>query len=74
MSNTQNSNSDREFEEDLLPEYNFDYSKARSNRFATSSDKTITVKLDPDVARIFQTSDEINRVLRTIISVIPKEE
>ena len=74
MSNTQNFNSDREFEEDLLPEYNFDYSKARSNRFATSSDKTITVKLEPDVAKVFQTSDEVNRVLRTIISVIPKEE
>ncbi len=55
MSNTQNFNSDREFEEDLLPEYNFDYSKARSNRFATSSDKTITVKLEPDVAKVFQT-------------------
>ena len=67
MSNTQNFNSDREFEEDLLPEYNFDYSKARSNRFATSSDKTITVKLEPDVAKVFQTSDEVNRVLRTAI-------
>ena len=54
-STTPNFNSDREFEEDLLPEYNFDYSKARSNRFATSSDKTITVKLEPDVAKVFQT-------------------
>ena len=74
MSNTQNSNSDRESKEDLLPEYNFDYSKARPNRFAASSDKTITVKLEPDVARVFQTSDEVNRVLRAIISVIPKQE
>ena len=74
MSNTQNSNSDREFQEDLLPEYNFDYSKARPNRFATSSDRTITVKLEPDVARFFQSSDEVNRVLRAIISVIPKEK
>ena len=73
MNNTQNSNSDR-FEGDLLPEYNFDYSKARPNRFAASSDKTITVKLEPDVAKVFQTSDEVNRVLRAIISVIPKEK
>ena len=73
MSNTQNSNSDREFQEDLLPEYNFDYSKARPNRFATSGDRTITVKLEPDVARVFQTSDEVNRVLRAIISVIPRK-
>ena len=54
MNNTQNFNSDR-FEEDLLPKYNFDYSKARPNRFATFSDKTITVKLEPDVARVFPT-------------------
>ena len=74
MSNTQNFYSDRESKEDLLPEYNFDYSKARPNRFAASSDKTITVKLEPDVARVFQTSDEVNRVLRAIISVIPKKE
>ena len=74
MSNTQNFNSDRESKEDLLPEYNFDYSKARPNRFAASSDKIITVKLEPDVARVFQTSDEVNRVLRAIISVIPKEK
>ena len=74
MSNTQNFYSDRESKEDLLPEYNFDYSKARPNRFAASSNKTITVKLESDVARVFQTSDEVNRVLRAIISVIPKKE
>ena len=74
MSNTQNYNGDRESKEDLLPEYNFDYSKARPNRFAASSDRTITVKLEPDVARVFQTSNEVNRVLRAIISVIPKKE
>ena len=44
MNNTQNFNSDRESTEDLLSEYNFDYSKARPNRFATSSDRIITVK------------------------------
>ena len=70
MNNTQNFNSDRESVEDLLPEYNFDYSKARPNRFATSSDKAITVKLEPDVARVFQTFNEINKVWRAIISVI----
>ena len=74
MSNTQNFNGNREFEEDLLLEYNFVYSKARPNRFAASSNKTITVKLESDVARVFQTSDEVNRVLRAIISVIPKKE
>ncbi|MBE9044727.1 hypothetical protein IQ255_09955 [Pleurocapsales cyanobacterium LEGE 10410] len=74
ISNTQNFNSGREFEEDLLPEYNFDYSKPHSNRFATSNDKNITVKLEPDVAKVFQTSDEVNKALRAIISVIPEKK
>ena len=34
--------------DDLLPEYNFDYTKARPNRFATTSENKITVILDPD--------------------------
>jgi hypothetical protein len=33
---------------DLLPEYNFDYTKARPNRFSTTSENKITVILDPD--------------------------
>ena len=34
--------------DDLLPEYNFDYTKARPNRFSTTSENKITVILDPD--------------------------
>jgi uncharacterized DUF497 family protein len=34
--------------DDLLPEYNFDYTKARPNRFATTSENKITVIIDPD--------------------------
>jgi hypothetical protein len=56
----------------MLPEYNFDCSKARSNRFATFTDKNITVKLEPDVAKIFKTSEDVNKALRAIISAIPK--
>ena len=33
MNNMQDFNNDRHLEEDLLPEYNFDYSQARPNRF-----------------------------------------
>jgi hypothetical protein len=35
----------------LLPEYHFDYSKAKPNRFATQQ-LTVTVTLDADVAKI----------------------
>jgi hypothetical protein len=71
MNKKQDFNNDREIEEDLLPEYNFDYSKARLNRFADFMDKTITIKLEPDVAKIFKTSEDVNKVLRAIISALP---
>ena len=59
--------------DELLPEYEFDYQKARPNRFATrESDREITVVLEADVAKIFKTSDDVNKALRAIISAIPK--
>ncbi|WP_238360684.1 hypothetical protein [Iningainema tapete] len=50
MKNTQASDSYNNGEDDLLPEYNFDYRKARPNYFATQKDKpSVIVTLDPDV-------------------------
>ena len=72
MSNTQNFDSNEELEDDLLPEYNFDYSKAKPNRFATVKNENFIVKLDPDVAEVFRTSSEVNKALRAIISALPK--
>ena len=48
--------------EELLPEYRFDYRKARPNRFAAR-----TVILDQDVAEFFTTSESVNRALRALI-------
>lgn len=59
--------------DDLLPEYNFDYTKARPNRFTATSEKRITVILDPDVAKVFQTSEAVNRALRCLLSAIPEK-
>jgi hypothetical protein len=56
--------------EDLLPEYNFDYSKAKPNR---SAKKTINVTLDEDVAKIFTNSESVNKALRAILTVLPKQ-
>jgi len=58
--------------DDLLPEYNFDYSKAKSNRFIKQKQQ-INVTLDEDVARIFTTSDSVNQALRAILSALPKQ-
>ncbi len=47
--------------DDLLPEYKFDYSKARPNRFAGRVRKEdVTVALDPDVSEVFTTSESAN--------------
>ena len=54
--------------EDLLSEYNFDYSKAKPNRFAH---KVINVTLDEDIAEVFTTSEAVNKALRAILTALP---
>ena len=57
--------------DDLLPEYNFDYSQARPNRFAEEMGKDrVVVVLDPDVAEVFKTPEAVNRVLRALITTM----
>lgn len=56
--------------EDLLPEYDFDYSKAKPNRFAQ---KVINVTLDEDVAKVFTDSESVNKALRAILAALPKQ-
>jgi len=59
--------------DDLKKEYRFDYAKAQPNRFAAaSSDSTVAVVLDPDVAAVFKSSEAVNSFLRSIISAMPK--
>jgi hypothetical protein len=59
--------------EDLRPEYDFDYTKAKPNRFAGQmADRTVVV-LDPDVAEVFTTPDSVNDALRALISAMPKD-
>lgn len=57
-------------QDDLMPEYRFDYRKARPNRFADPQ-KRIAVVLDEDVARIFTTSETVNTLLRALIETMP---
>jgi hypothetical protein len=57
---------------DVRPEYRFDYTKARPNRFAARMGAgTIAVVLDPDVASVFQSSESVNAVLRSVIAAVP---
>jgi hypothetical protein len=57
---------------DLRAEYAFDYGKARPNRFATRmSGNVVAIVLDPDVARVFNSSQLVNELLRSVISAMP---
>jgi len=59
--------------DDMHPEYDFDYSKAKSNRFAgrIASDQTV-VLLDPEVSKFFTDSESVNAALRALITALPK--
>lgn len=61
--------------DDLLPEYRFDYTRARPNRFATQMQvEGLVVVLDPDVAAVFRTPEAVNAVLRALIQTMPPVE
>ena len=60
-------------DQDMLPEYRFDYSKARPNRFAARfRSGSRAVVLDPDVAAVFLTTQSVNAVLRALIDTMPQ--
>ncbi len=69
-------NESQNSDDELLPEYNFDYQKAKANRFANRSDKKRlkVVVLDEDVAEVFTTPESVNRVLRALIETMPQPE
>jgi hypothetical protein len=63
---------DRKIPDAMLPEYRFDYRRARANRFASRlRDQVVTVVLQPDVAQVFNSSEVVNRFLRSVISAVP---
>ena len=56
----------------LAPEYRFDYTKARPNRFAGKSQvQPVIVVLAPDVAQVFRDAKSVNAVLRSIVKAMP---
>lgn len=57
---------------DLLPEYKFDYSKMKPNKFAQRLWKQKIVRLDPDVAKVFSNGKQVNDALRAIVNIMPK--
>lgn len=74
MKKTRTSKSKADGGDDLRPEYNFDYQKARPNRFAERyKTDTRAVVLDADVAKVFTTPESVNAVLRALIQTMPEK-
>ncbi len=61
--------------DELLPEYEFDYSKSKPNRFAEKYNQTQrTIILDSDIADEFPSSESVNAALRFLVRVTRKHK
>jgi hypothetical protein len=55
---------------ELREHYNFDYTKAKPNRFADQqSNEAIMVVLEPEVAVAFPTAEAVNEALRLVMQL-----
>jgi hypothetical protein len=55
--------------DDVRPMYQFDYSRAKPNRFASRMKRpVVAVVLESDVAAVFDSSAKVNAQLRSAIS------
>ena len=55
--------------DEILSEY--DFSSARPNKFASRYKKgALVVTLDPEVARVFPTAEDVNKTLRSLARII----
>jgi hypothetical protein len=72
MKKTSKSKGRLDLNNDLRPEYRFDYRKAKPNRFADrAAEAPLVVMLDSDVSEVFRTPDSVNAALRALIKAIP---
>jgi hypothetical protein len=60
-------------DDDILPEYDFDYRQAKPNRFVPQNEEQQlkVIVLDEDVAKVFKTPESVNKVLRALIEAMP---
>ena len=60
--------------QDMAPEYRFDYKKAKPNRFAERmKTEPLVVLIEPDIAKVFTSAEQVNKALRALISAMPEE-
>lgn len=57
----------------MREEYRFDYRRAKANRFAEKmAGGAVAVVLEPDVAAVFSSSEDVNSFLRSVIVAMPR--
>jgi hypothetical protein len=60
---------------EMASEYRFDYRKAKPNRFAKKmQSEPLVVMIEPDIAKVFKTPEQVNKALRALISAMPEKE
>ncbi len=59
--------------DEMRPEYELDFKRMRPNRFAQrlKGKSVVAVVLDQDVANVFQSSEAVNDLLRSVIKAMP---
>ena len=58
---------------EMRTEYKLDYAQARLNRFAARMrGDVVAVVLEPDVAEVFNSSEAVDQLLRSVISAVPR--
>ncbi|HZF07834.1 MAG TPA: hypothetical protein VFE33_03500 [Thermoanaerobaculia bacterium] len=59
--------------DDILPEY--DFSRARPNKYAALYQKgSLTVTLDPEVAKVFPSAADVNEALRSLAKLLQAQQ
>ncbi len=59
--------------DEMLDNYEFDYSKAKPNRFAhILAEQAGYIKLDSEIQKVFKNSEEVNNFLLSKIKTYPK--
>lgn len=60
---------------EMASEYRFDYRKAKPNRFVKRmKTEPLIVVVEPDIAKVFTTSEQVNNALRALISAMPEKK
>lgn len=61
--------------QEMATEYRFDYQKAKHNRFAARmTHEPLIVVIEPDIAKVFKSSKQVNKALRALISAMPERK